>query len=65
MNKAFRNLVLSIKQQNIAIVDGEKKIEGHAVCLAERIIPVLLDEKEKGNQEKDKSEISFGKDESR
>ncbi|XP_065070876.1 doublecortin domain-containing protein 1-like [Rhopilema esculentum] len=42
MNKQFMNLVLSVKDQAIAFLNGETRVEGFAVGFAMREIPSML-----------------------
>ena len=42
MNKQFRNLVLSVKEQAVAFLNGERRVEGFAVGFAIREIPTML-----------------------
>ncbi len=45
MNKAFRNIVLCLKQQSIFVVNGEEKLAGYSVGLTDRQMPISFDEK--------------------
>ena len=60
MNKAFRNLVLSVKLQSVVLANGEEKYLGYVVGLSEKVLPKSLDEKTDERTSTDESEYVMG-----